>query len=229
MKASVTRPSTEMKPLITRPAGPALLAALAAAALPASTAAGAGTSGCIAPQVVGVSLSMARHALEASGCAVNTRQLPPHGPFVTPASPDPRQLVGSQSPQAGSQTGQVTVSLRPLCAQPQAPGPPTSGPIASKGPSELVAGMFLQGGPLLTAPSCRRGTPSAGTLTVTGASGQIVAHRAVRDGRFGVFPLKPGRYTLLGSFSAGGPQLAPQPVRILAHETTRLNLVAKLG
>jgi hypothetical protein len=218
-----------MKPVISRSGSSVALVALATAALPASTAADSGRPGCIVPDVVGVSLSAARQALQSSGCSVIPHQLPPHGQFVTPPSPDARQLVASQSPRPGSHTGQVTISLKPLCAQPDAPGPDTVGPTTSRGPSELVSGVFLQGGPVRTAPGCRHGTPSAGTLTVTSAAGQIVAHRVVREGRFGVFPLKPGQYTLLATLPGGAPPVAPRPVTILAHKTTRLNLVAKLN
>lgn len=207
---------------------PLALAAVAGGAVPASTGADQGHKGCIAPDVVGVSLAMARNALSSSGCEVQIRQLPPHGEFLTPSSPDGRQIVAFQSPRAGGRTGGVTVSLKPLCARPSQPGPDTLGPTSSKGPTELVAGLFLAGGPVVTSPRCPRGTPSGGVLTVTSADGQPVARRAVRAGRFGVFPLKPGSYVLAGTVSGppGGRRTAPQPVTIAAHRTTRLNVVA---
>ncbi|MCW3032291.1 MAG: hypothetical protein JWM60_636 [Solirubrobacterales bacterium] len=207
---------------------PLALAAVAGGALPATTAADSGQQGCVAPDVVGVTLAMARQALSASGCAVQVRQLPAHGQFVTPGSPDGRQLVATQTPSAGGHADGVTLSLKPLCAQPAQPGPDTQGPASSQGPTELVSGLFLSGGPVVTSPHCRHGMPSSGVLTVTTATGQPVARRAVRSGRFGVFPLKPGAYLLAGTISgpAGERQLAARPVKIVAHRTTRLNLVA---
>ena len=121
----------------------------------------------------------------------------------------------------------MTVSLRPLCQQPAQPGPDSRRPVSSSGPTELVAGLYLEGGPVQTSPHCRHGTPSSGILTVTTPDGRIVTRRAVRAGRFAVFPLKPGRYLLAGSVAGPGqPQVEPQPVTIAAHRTTRLNVVA---
>jgi hypothetical protein len=222
-----------MKPLVSRNCRSTLalvLAVVAGGGLPATTGAQRSPSSCIAPDVVGVQLAMARHALEASGCTVQARQLPAHGQFVTPAGPEAQQLVAAQSPRPGSRTGQVTISLKPLCAQPAEPGPDVRGPISSRGPSELVAGLFLQGGPVRTAAHCRHGTSVAGTLTVSAPDGRLVAHRTVRAGRFAVFPLKPGRYTLLGSVAVpGGPVPQPEQVTIARSRTTRLNLVAAAG
>jgi hypothetical protein len=222
-----------MKLVISRPSRSAVslaLAAVASGALPGATAAAPGQQGCVAPDVVGVSLAMARQALSASGCAVQVRQLPAHGQFVTPGSPDGRQIVATQSPPAGGHAGGVRISLQPLCAQPAQPGPDARGPTSSQGPTELVSGLFLAGGPVLTSPHCRHGVPSNGVLTVTTAGGHQVARRAVHAGRFGVFPLKPGAYMLVGTLSgpAGERQLAPQPVKIEAHRTTHLNLVAEV-
>jgi hypothetical protein len=150
---------------------------------------------------------------------------------VTPSGPDGRQIVASQTPAAGGHTGAVTVSLKPLCAQSAQPGPDMRGPTSSQGPTELVSGMFLAGGPTVTSPRCRHGVPSGGLLTVTAANGQVVARREVRSGRFGVFPLKPGAYVLAGTISgsAVGRRLPPQPVNVAAHRTTFLNLVAPVS
>jgi hypothetical protein len=220
-----------MKPTIAPPArttAALALATFASGVVAAPTAAGAARTGCIAPDVVGVSFASARGALTSSGCEVQVRQLPGHGLLVAPASPDGRQIVASQSPRAGGRTSGVTVWLKPLCAQPTWPGPAERGPTTSSGPAELVAGLFLFGGPLVTAPQCRLGTPSAAVLTVTSASGKLVAKRSVRAGHFGVFALKPGEYELGGTSSGapGGRQARPERLTILARHTTRLNLLA---
>ncbi len=212
-----------------RAAVPLALATAASGAAPASTAAEPGRASCVAPDVVNVTYARARHVLRASGCALAARQLSPHGEgrIYTPPSPDPRQLVGSQSPRAGQRAGSVTLSLKPLCAQSAAPGPDSRGPDVTSGPQELIAGLFIEGGPLELSARCRHGVPSAGTLTVTRADGTPVSSRSVHAGRYAVFPLKPGRYVLSGSFSGtGGPRTEPKTVTIAAHRTTRLNVVA---
>lgn len=206
----------------------ALLTLATAAALPAGGGAEAAAEGtCVAPDVVGVNLAMARRALGESGCAVTVRQLPAHGSYVTPASPDGRQLVARQRPSAGDRSPAVTVWVKPLCAQPANPGPKRRGPVSEKGPTELIAGLYLQGGALQTSPSCRGSSSEAGTVTVSTPGGKVIARRQVRAGRFGIFPLAPGSYVIGGTLAGGhGARLPTAPVTLAARRTTRLNLVA---
>jgi len=218
-----------MRPALPRPvplAVPLVLGAVASGALPATTS--AEQHDCVAPEVVGVDLAMARQALSASGCATQIRQLPGHGRFVTPSAPDERQLVGKQRPDGGAHTQGVTLWLEPLCRQAAAPGPESRGPSSEKGPTELIAGLFLEGGPLQTSPRCRQASTAGGTLTIATTEGQLVASRTVRPGSFGVFPLRPGRYVVSGSLGAGGPEPQPRQVTVAAHRATRLNLVAPI-
>ena len=206
---------------------PFALAAAASGAAPASTGADQARASCVAPDVVGVTYDRARSVLLASGCAVATRQQPASGgELYTPPSPDPRQLVGSQSPKAGRRAATVTLRLKPLCAQPAAPGPDSRGASSTKGPAELVAGLFVAGGPLELSSSCRHGTPAAGRLTVTRPDGTPVSSRSVRAGRYAVFPLKPGRYLLSGTFAGSGNRpTEPQAVVVAARRTTHLDVV----
>ena len=206
---------------------PLTLAAAVSGMAPASTGADQARAGCVAPDVVGVTYARARSVLLASGCSVATRQLPARGgELYTPPSPDPRQLVGSQSPRAGGRAASVTLRLKPLCSQPAAPGPDSRGASSVKGPTELVAGLFVAGGPLELSSSCRHGTPSAGSLAVTRPDGMPVSSRSVRAGRYAVFPLKPGRYLLSGTFSGSGNRpTEPQAVTVAAHRTTHLDVV----
>jgi hypothetical protein len=226
-----------MRTLISAPrrsAVPLALATLAAsAALPSTTGADTSPRSCIVPNVVGVSLEMARHALAASGCRVRVRELPSNGPLVAPEVPDGRQIVARQSPASASRARKVTVWLKPLCAQSAAPGPTERLPAVSKGPTELVSGLFLRGGPLVLAPRCRTGRSSPGTIIVTAVASGRAIRRTVRSGRFAIFPLKPGRYVLQGSFataSVNGKPFQPPPrqVTIEADRTTRLNVVAEI-
>ncbi len=203
---------------------PLAAAAIASGAVPGATAAHAGSGGCIAPDVVGVSLSMARGALSVSGCAVQLHQLPAHGEYVTPESADGRQIVARQSPAKGARTAGVTVWLKPLCRQPEQPGPERRGPASNSGPTELIVGLYLRGGPPRTAPSCRRATPAEGTLTVSTPGGEVLVRRLVHAGRYGVFPLKPGRYVVIGSPSGAVPPPA-QEITISARRTTHVNVV----
>ena len=208
------------------------VAALATAAVLPATGGAEAAGGCVAPAVVGVNLSQARQALRSSDCGVEVRQLPAHGSFITPASPDGRQLVARQSPRAGGQARAVTVWVKPLCAQPANPGPERRGASESRGPVELIAGLYLQGGPQRTSPHCRRARSVAGTVTISTQAGQPVASRRIRDGHFGIFPLRPGSYVLGGSLAGPGSapvELPTTAFTIAAHRTTRLNVVASVG
>lgn len=226
-----------MKQSISRPCRSAVsfaLAAMAGGATAPDTTAADSTRGCQTPEVVGVSLAMARQVLSASGCQSVVRQLPGHGQYVAPTAPQGQQIVGRQSPSAGSRAQAVTIWLKPLCAQPAQPGPTERGPAVTSGATQLISGLFLKGGPLRQSTQCRKGTPSAGTITIAAAGGgSVIARRAVRDGRVAVFPLRPGRYEVEGSFARaqrnGAPiDVKPEPVTITAHHTTRLNLVGQV-
>jgi hypothetical protein len=175
---------------------------------------------------------MARHVIGASGCHVVIHQLPAHGHFVTPEGADARQLVAGQSPGPGGRTSAVTVSLRPLCSQPSDPGPEVTGPTSRSGPTELIAGLYREGGPLQLASRCRTANPVGGTITISSASGRLITHRTVKPGKFGVFPLPPGGYTVSGSTgdtANGIPiQLGPESIKVTRHHTSRLNIVEKV-
>jgi hypothetical protein len=207
----------------------AVAAVVAGGALPAAVSADTGRD-CIVPDVVGVNLSNARQAISASGCQIAIRQLPAHGRFVTPSAPDGRQLIGRQRPASGDHSRAVTVWVKPLCAQPAFPGPSRRGPTASRGPAELIAGLYLHGGPTKTGPHCRRPVPEAGTLVVSTPAGEVIARRQVQAGKFGVFPLPPGSYvlggTIDGASSSSARQVPQTAVTIAANRTTRLNVVA---
>jgi hypothetical protein len=210
----------------------ALAALTAGAALSAAGGAAAAGDGCVAPDVVGVSLGMARHALSSSGCGVTVRELPAHGSFVTPARPDARQLVARQSPRGGARAAAVTVFVEPLCAQPALPGPKHVGAEQSRGATELIAALYLQGGPVKTSPHCRNALPQGGTVTVSTAAGALIASRRVRGGHFAVFPLAPGGYVLAGTLSSsprgGLVAVPPTAFTIAAHRTTHVNAVARV-
>jgi hypothetical protein len=91
------------------------------------------------------------------------------------------------------------------CPHPSVRVPPNE-PVYRVGPTELVSGLYVQGG-AVPPPPCKakpRG-PYAGTITVSNAStGATVASKTVRDGHLAHIPLAPGRYKVSGQFSGGG-------------------------
>jgi hypothetical protein len=207
----------------------AAIGATLGVALPFAGGAAAARGECVVPDVLGVSLAGARQALGASGCAVTIRQLPAHGRFVTPPSPDGRQLVARQSPPAGGHAQAVTVWVKPLCSQSALPGPAHRGAEERSGPAELIAGLYLEGGPLRQSPRCRTARSQAGTVTVSTPAGKRLVRRNVRDGRFAIFPLAPGSYViegvLAGQAGARGTAFPRTAFTIAARRTTLLNLV----
>ncbi len=102
-----------------------------------------------------------------------------------------------------------------------------------RGPTELVSGLFLDGGPLRHAPRCRSGTPWAGTITVTNPAGMIIASDKVHTGKLARIRLAPGTYAIHGTFANatrnGQPiETEPQTVTITAGETVREDVVANI-
>ncbi|HEV2980813.1 MAG TPA: carboxypeptidase-like regulatory domain-containing protein [Solirubrobacteraceae bacterium] len=86
-----------------------------------------------------------------------------------------------------------------------AEGPRGGEPRITSGPTELVSGFFLNGGPhrFYSSPGCRRPEPlpGAGTVRVLNpATGALVATATSTDGHFVTIPLPAGSYTIAGTF-----------------------------
>jgi hypothetical protein len=99
---------------------------------------------------------------------------------------------------------------------------PRHEPLVTRGPTELVAGLYVQGGAFIVGcPQGPRG-PFAGTLTATSVrTGKRVAReKLTRSGKLFVLALAPGRY-LLRAIDSGGLRSAPVRVTIPAHRTVR--------
>jgi hypothetical protein len=99
----------------------------------------------------------------------------------------------------------MTVWLNPLCNREAAHGPEFNEPLVTQGPTELVSGFFLVGGPddrRFSDPGCKRPVPppGAGTVEVTNASGEVVATQTSTSGHFVEIPLPAGSYTITGTF-----------------------------
>ena len=116
----------------------------------------------------------------------------------------------------------------PACATPLVPLPAHE-PALTPGPSELVLGIYEQGGALV--PNCpqRPRGPYAGSLTITSVrSGGVVARRTLRDdGRLFVVRLPAGRYRLSGRIT-GGALAVRETVTIPGHTTVREDLFVDL-
>jgi hypothetical protein len=187
----------------------------------------AGTGSCRAPRLVGLTLARARVRAGLAGCRIHVV----NGQI---RAEEPMQLVARQNPAAGSKRRSINVWLVPLCAQSAAPGPPAREPIVTAGPTELISGVFLDGGPLVLRPTCQPGTPLPGTITIVNpATGATVASTTVATGKLATFPLAPGTYTIDGTLAnatSGGAVMRtrPQTVTIPAGMTVRQDTAADI-
>lgn len=190
------------------------------------------------PRLVGLSLSAARRRAARAGCKVQAREAG-SGQIVEKRlyARYAAQAVVRQIPRADRAGGverMVTVWLRPLCHQSADPGPPAGEPFVKRGPTELISGLFLGGGPPRSSPRCRVGTPSPGTITVTSpTTGTVIASDSVVSGQLATIPLAPGTYTMQGTFdnafSNGQAIMTPQQsVTIVAGYTIRQDVVANI-
>ena len=141
------------------------------------------------------------------------------------------QTVTRQRPAPGRTANSVTVWANPLCDRSGLPGPPPGEPIVTAGPTRLVSGLFVEGGPLVLFSAARcRSRPArswAGTITVADpATGAIVATESVAAGRLATIDLAPGLYSVSGTFASAsangrGLQTRPVAVQIRAGKTVR--------
>jgi hypothetical protein len=197
-------------------------------------AAASATRVCIVPRLAGASLGVARRRALHAGCALRVYELPADTSLRGRPRLRADQLVTRQTPRAGSLAHAVSLFVRPLCLQPADPGPPAGEPFVRRGPTELVSGLFLAGGPIRARPRCRAGVSSPGRLRVLDpASGRARAVEVVAAGRLAVISLAPGRYVIQGTFANafrnGQPiQSRPVSVAIEAGKTTRLDVVADI-
>jgi hypothetical protein len=153
--------------------------------------------GCRAPRLTGLTLSVARKRAARVGCKLRVK-----GAVLEEADV---QTVERQSPARGGRSASVTVWLNPYCRREAAYGPEFKEPVVRPGPTELVSGFFLVGGPddrQFSDPGCKLPAPSpgAGTVEVTNVSGGVVATQTSTSGHFVEIPLPAGSYTITGTF-----------------------------
>jgi hypothetical protein len=151
---------------------------------------------CAVPRLTTLTLTVARERAARAGCTLRVK-----GAELERATV---QTVERQSPVRGRRASGVTVWLNPFCHGSAAYGPELAEPTVTPGPTELVGGFYLVGGPLarFSDPGCKRPAPppGAGSVDVMNASGTIVATQTSNRGHFVVIPLPAGSYTITGTF-----------------------------
>jgi hypothetical protein len=181
------------------------------------------TSVCSVPRLTSLVLSLARERAAKAHCKIRLE-----GASV---SLPPVQTIRAQTPAEGHHARVLTLWLNPLCSGSAAAGPGLNEPLITAGPTELVSGLYVVGGPLTrwSEPRCKPhpGEPRAGTITVTdAANGAIVASQAVSRGQLATIPLAPGKYTIRGTFANATinerlAQSFPTTVEVSAGKTVR--------
>jgi hypothetical protein len=178
---------------------------------------------CSVPKLSGLVVAAARRRVAKAGCRLRL--------LGAPVERDTVQTIARQRPRAGQRRRVATAWVNPLCAGSADAGPPSGEPLAKPGPTELVSGLYLVGGPLRlrSVPRCASivGTPGAGTITVSDpATGAIVATDTVATGQLAKIPLPPGTYTVVGTYAnayTGDQHIEslPRTVTIPPGETIR--------
>jgi hypothetical protein len=182
---------------------------------------------CKAPHLTGLVLSVARERALKAGCSFRVSGASVEMPRI--------QTIRRQSPGPGQHGRLVTVWVNQLCSGSALLGPPRGEPRITTGPTELVSGLYLDGGPLSfrSAPSCKSlsGTPGRGTINVISqATGVSIASRPVGAGHLARIPLPPGTYAVSGLFgdatiNGQHPHSFPIVITIPPGKTVRQDVV----
>jgi len=193
---------------------------LALTGTPSSAAASAHAS-CHVPRMTGLTVSAARSRARDAGCRLRLAGSAVKMPTV--------QTVRTQSVRPGLSAKLVSVSVNPLCPGPAGLGPPLGEPIEKSGATELITGLFVEGGPLIfrSAPVCKDlvGKSTSGTITVVNSVGTVLAkNMALSAGQLLYVNVQPGTYTVSGKFSGGTP-IGPITVTVPSGEMVRQDLV----
>lgn len=189
------------------------LVALSAAPAPATT------RPCHPGRLVGKTLSAVRLLAAGTGCSLRLR-----GAKLERAEV---QTIARQRRHGRT----IVVWLNPLCSGSADRGGPPHEPILKPGPTELVAGLYLVGGPhrFSSAPNCEgiEGTPGEGTITVSNpTTGSVVAAQTIARGHLAMIPLSAGTYSVTGLFADASinsvhPTSLPESVVITSGTTVR--------
>lgn len=186
---------------------------------PGSAAASAHSS-CHAPRMIGLTVTAARSRAKISGCQLRLTGASVLMPKI--------QTIHTQSVRPGQATKLLTVTVNPLCSGPADPGPPPGEPLLTQGQTELITGLFIEGGPLAerSAPVCKDlvGKSSTGTITITNSVGTVIANNmAITAGQLLYVNVTADQYTISGVFANGGA-VGPTTVTVPDGEVVRQDL-----
>ncbi len=170
------------------------------------------TGRCHLPRLRGLTVQSARAKAAKAGCRLRVRGAPVRQPSL--------QTVSRQRPRAGRSAKSVTVWVNPVCFRSGLSGPPSGEPLLTPGPTELVTGLFLEGGPLVpfSSPHCAAAPEKswAGTINVSDHSGgAVVGSETVAEGQLATFHLPPGTYDISGTFAQA--HVNDQPIHALTQ------------
>jgi hypothetical protein len=154
---------------------------------------------CRVPRLTGLTLTAARKRAAHAGCKLRVK-----GARLEEAA---IQTIERQAPSARGRAVDVTVWINPSCRREADYAPEIKEPVVTPGPTELVSGFYLVGGPddrRFSTPGCRLPAPppGSGTVEVLNANGAVVATPTSEYGHFVEIPLPPGSYTIIGTFLA---------------------------
>jgi hypothetical protein len=203
------------------------LAVLGLVALPmtvtgqSSVAMASTRTSCYVPRMTGLTVTAARSRARVAGCQLRLTGARVQIPTI--------QTIRTQSERPGQLAKLVTIAVNPLCPDSSNPGPPPGEPILKPGPTELITGLFIEGGAYIerSAPNCKTpvGRSSAGTITITNSVGTVLANNtALTAGQLLYVNVPAGTYTFSGVF-AGGNKVGPTTVTVPSGEIVRQDLV----
>jgi len=177
-------------------------------------------STCHAPRLTGLTVTVARRHAQVAGCDVRLVGAKLQMPQI--------QTVRTQNVRPGHVTKVVTLTVNPLCSGAADNGPPAGEPIVKSGPTELISGLFLEGGPFLfrSAPNCKDEVEesSPGWITVTNSAGTVIVYKMeLTEGQFLHVKVPAGKYTITGVLAVNN-KVGPLTVDVPAGKTVRQDL-----
>jgi hypothetical protein len=200
-----------------------------------ATAVQSTVSQCRSPRLIGATVAEAIQKADRAGCVLQAREAHGGAPVTLNRSREVlERVIARQAPAPGHPTHTITVWLRPPCYQSADPGPPSGEPLVKPGPTSLISGLFLDGGPLARRGTCAKGTPSPGTIEVLDTNTDVVvASQTVEAGKLADIRLAAGTYLVRGTFgdafSNEKPiQTIPISVTIKSNIVVRQDVLANI-
>jgi hypothetical protein len=185
----------------------------------------ASAAACDVPSLTGLTLRNARARAIRAGCTLRLVDVQPPGARA-------RQRVVQQVPTSGVSARPIRVWLAPRCPKPGPTSLPAREPLLTVGPTELISGFYVVGGPVFPPWICPRvPEPEADTITVIEpTTGMTVGSATVGEGQLAVIPLAPGTYEVQAApatpVSNLGPPTTDKTVTIPAGMSVREDFIA---